>query len=301
MTASTAHKLFVLHPGKGEIFTCDEDGQNKKVVQSGLTMIPDGIVIDPVKKHIYFTQMGKPNMKEGSAYDFDGSVWRMNLDGSDLTTIVQPGYTRTPKQITADFAAGKLYWSDREGMRVMRCSLDGSELETLVQTGVMPNDERDQTHWCVGIAVDPDAGHVYWTTKGGDNAGLGVIYRAGIDVPAGESPTSRNDIEVLFDKLPEPIDLDLDKDHGYLYWTDRGDLPGGNSVCRAKFNADGSLTREHDVIVEGTGETIAAAFDHESGYMFITCVEGKLFRAKIEGGKPEVIAQHKMLTGITLL
>lgn len=301
MTTSTTHKLFVLEPGKGQIFTCDEDGQNKQVIQSNLKMVPDGIVIDSANDLVYFTQMGKPNMEEQSAYGFDGSVWRMNLDGSNLTCLVEPGGTRTPKQITADFAAGKLYWSDREGMRVMRCNLDGSGVETLVQTGVIPNDERDQRHWCVGIAVDPEAGHVYWTTKGGDNAGLGAIYRAGIEIPAGQSPTNRSDIEVLFDKLPEPIDLDLDKEHGYLYWTDRGDLPGGNSVCRAKFNSDGTLTREHDVIVEGTGETIGAAFDHESGYMFVTSIDGRLFRAKIDGGKPELIGEHSMLTGITLL
>ena len=44
----------------------------------------------------------------------------------------------------------KLYWSDREGMRVMRCDLDGSNVETLVQTGQGDQDRRDETNWCVG-------------------------------------------------------------------------------------------------------------------------------------------------------
>ena len=30
----------------------------------------------------------------------------------------------------------QLYWSDREGMRVMRANLDGSEIETLVDTSL---------------------------------------------------------------------------------------------------------------------------------------------------------------------
>jgi hypothetical protein len=31
-----------------------------------------------------------------------------------------------------DKDGGKLYWCDREGMRVMRANLDGSQVETLV-------------------------------------------------------------------------------------------------------------------------------------------------------------------------
>ena len=37
-----------------------------------------------------------------------------------------------------------------------------------------------------------------------------VIFRANIDIPKGESPANRSDIEVVFDRLPEPIDLELD-------------------------------------------------------------------------------------------
>jgi hypothetical protein len=33
--------------------------------------------------------------------------------------------------------------------------------------------------------------------------------RANIDIPKGESPANHSDIEVLFDRLPEPIDLEL--------------------------------------------------------------------------------------------
>ena len=33
--------------------------------------------------------------------------------------------------------------------------------------------------------------------------------RANIDIPKGKSPANHSDIEVLFDRLPEPIDLEL--------------------------------------------------------------------------------------------
>ena len=42
-------------------------------------------------------------------------------------------------------------------------------------------------------------------------------------------------MKVLFGDLPEPIDLELDLDARILYWTDRGDLPGGNTVNRARI------------------------------------------------------------------
>ncbi|MFV0443121.1 MAG: 3-hydroxyacyl-CoA dehydrogenase [Planctomycetaceae bacterium] len=293
--------LYALNPAKNRILRCDTDGNNEQTVVNGLDRIPDGLVIDEAKRHIYFTQMGKPNWKEQTAFDNDGSIWRVGMDGTSLTCIVHPGGTRTPKQITADFAAKKLYWCDREGMRVMRCNLDGSRIETLVETGRVPEDERDMARWCVGIAVDSEAGFVYWTQKGTSDTGEGSIRRAGVEIPAGETARNRSDVEVLFDNLPEAIDLELDKQHGYLYWTDRGNLPGGNSVCRAKFASNGSLERDHEVIVEGTGETIGVAFDHAGGNMYITAINGDLYRAAIQGGLPEKIGNFGMLTGIAFV
>jgi hypothetical protein len=97
----------------------------------------------------------------------DGSIMRSDLDGKNMMTIVPPGGTFTPKQLQLEKRSGKLYWSDREGMRVMRANLDGSEIETFVDTSL--GDSRpgaDATKWCVGIAVDADGGKFYWTQKG---------------------------------------------------------------------------------------------------------------------------------------
>ena len=77
----------------------------------------------------------------------------------------------------------------------MRADLDGSQVETLVETGHNDKDRRDQTKCCVGIAIDPKLGKIYWTQKGPDNARLGRIFRADIDIPDGQSrrtaPTSK--------------------------------------------------------------------------------------------------------------
>jgi len=105
-------------------------------------------------------------------------------------------------------------------MRVMRANFDGSNVETLIVTGSSEEDRKDQRNWCVGIALDVEHGHVYWSQKGGDNANQGVIKRASLNIPAGHTADTRKDIEVLFANLPEPIDMELDLMARQMYWTE---------------------------------------------------------------------------------
>src|SRR5438046_9231204 len=114
----------------------------------------------------------------------DGSIERADLDGQNRVTIIGEGETFTAKQLHLEKKSGKLYWCDREGMRVMRANLDGSDVETLVDTSQGdPRPGPDATKWCVGVAIDVDGGKFYWTQKGGDNAGEGRIFRANIELP----------------------------------------------------------------------------------------------------------------------
>src|SRR5262245_28407362 len=213
-------RLFVLELSGDRIHSMNPDGSDRKTIVTG-GRLPDGIVVDAKAGHIYWTNMGVHNLD-------DGSIRRAAINGGNRSVIVPQGVTHTPKQIHLDKPNGKLYWCDREGMRVMRANLDGSHVETLVETGRGEEDRRDQMRWCVGITIDPKLGKIYWTQKGGTKAGLGLICRANVEIPRGESPANRSDIEVLFDHLPEPIDLELDLENRVLYWTDRGDPPRGN-------------------------------------------------------------------------
>jgi hypothetical protein len=191
---------------------------------------------------MYWTNMGVPTAN-------DGSIERADLDGQNRQTIVRQGGTFTPKQLQVEKKSGKLYWCDREGMRLMRANLDGSIIETLVDTGRGdPRPGPDATKWCVGVAVDVDGGKVYWTQKGPDNAGEGRIFRAGIEIPTGQTGSHRADIEVLYDGLPEPIDLELDLNNRVMYWTDRGDPPRGNTVNRAPMDAAAKVRPAPEIV-----------------------------------------------------
>ena len=62
---STIGRLFVLDASTGEIFSMNPDGSDKKVIVSGCRT-PDGIVVDVEAGHIYWTDMGIPNVNDGS-------------------------------------------------------------------------------------------------------------------------------------------------------------------------------------------------------------------------------------------
>jgi hypothetical protein len=272
-------RLFVLElSGGGRIFSLNPDGSDSKTLVTGCRL-PDGIAVDVEAGHLYWTNMGVPSRN-------DGSIERVELDGRNRKTIVPEGGTRTPKQLHLDKKSGKLYWSDREGMRVMRSNLDGSQIETLVIAGKDDDDRSNQSNWCVGITVDADRGHFYWTQKGPDNGEHGRIFRTNIEMPKGHSAADRRDIEVLFDGLPEPIDLELDLQNRVLYWTDRGDPPRGNTVNRTPL--DGKLRQ--DIVLNHLMEGIGIALDIPGDRMFVTDLGGTVYSARLDGSQKQQLA-----------
>jgi len=282
-------RLFVLELSGGRIHSMNPDGSDNKTIVTDCRL-PDGIAVDVKAGHIYWTNMGVPNLN-------DGSIERADLDGTHRRTIVPQGVTFTPKQLQIDRQNRKLYWCDREGMRVMRSDLDGSQVETLVDTS--QGDTRpgsDATKWCVGIAIDPQRRHIYWTQKGPDNAERGRIFRANAEIPEGEGPANRSDIEVFFDRLPEPIDLELDLESRVLYWTDRGDPPRGNTVNRASIDTKPDAP---EVVQTHLMEGIGIALDVPRKRMYVSDFGGSLYSANLDGsGAKTILFAQGNLTGI---
>jgi low-density lipoprotein receptor class B len=125
--------LFLPELSAGRIHVTNTDGAETIVTDCHL---PDRVVVDVEAGHIYWTNVGIPNVNYGS-------IERADLDGKNRKTIVAQGKTHIPKQIILEKKLGKLYWCDQEGMRVMRCSLDGSQLETLIEAVCGDADQRD--------------------------------------------------------------------------------------------------------------------------------------------------------------
>jgi DNA-binding beta-propeller fold protein YncE len=270
-------RLFFLDLAAGRVLSANPDGTGLTTLVEEGRKLPDGLAIDIAAGHLYWTNMGNPKVN-------DGSILRSDLDGLNMTTIVPPGGTFTPKQLQIEKSTGKLYWCDREGMRVMRSNLDGSSIETLVDTSRGdPRPVADPTKWCVGIAVDIEKGKFYWTQKGGDNAGQGSVLRASVTMPQGQTAANRRDIELLYDGLPEPIDLDIDPGARTLYWTDRGDPPRGNTVNRAPLDVSAGKRGAPEIVFDHLMEGIGLALDPKGGRMFVTDLGGSIYSANLDG------------------
>lgn len=293
-SASSARIFYLDIAHGGRVLAADPDGTHALVVSGSRAAGPDGIAADLSSGHVYWTTMGAVNAN-------DGTIERADLDGSRAVTVVPRGGTFTPKQLKIDDSHGKLYWADREGMRIMRANLDGSHIETLVETGRDEADRRDARNWCVGIALDPSRGEIYWTQKG--NGGNGRILRAGLEVPRGEAPSQRSDIRVLFDGLPEPIDLELDVSTRLMYWTDRGDPPRGNTVNRASMDppagVDPAKRADQQILFGGLREVIGIALDPTRGRLFVTDLGGSVYSANLDGSnRRTILSGQGTLTGI---
>jgi hypothetical protein len=133
----------------------------------------------------------------------DGSIERADFVGQNRQTIVPQGGTFTPKQLQGDPRPGA--GSDE----VVR----GRGHRRRSRPGLLDAERCRQRR-------------------------QGRLFRAGVEIPTGQTASNRADIELLYDGLPEPIDLELDLNSRVMYWNDRGDPPHGNTVNRAPMDSD---------------------------------------------------------------
>ena len=294
-------ELLVLNAGKHELQAVSLDGTRVRTLVAGLDELPDGIVVDQRRGHVYWTNMGAPDAGSAipgeEAYTRNGSLERADLDGGNRITIVPRGAFTCGKQLTADFEEGLLYWCDREGLQVLRCNLDGSDLRPSVVTGGGDDEAHNERNHCVGIAVDVDRRLLYWTQKGAPNAGEGRIFRAPLDVPSETGPEYRSDIELLWKDLPEPIDLHLIDGGATLLWTDRGDPPDGNTLNRATVQP---TVGTPEIISAGYREAIGLAAVSESEF-YVTDLGGSIRLVDLDAGvDTELVHLGYGLTGIAV-
>lgn len=204
----------------------------------------------------------------------------------------------TGKQLAGAWSCRRLYWSDREGAAVRSVALDGTDLRDEVVVAQTDQDRHLVRNQCVGVAVDEPGGYLYWTQKGPSDGGDGRIFRAPLDIPAGQSATDRA-VEVLWSGLPEPIDLELDLDAGVVYWTDRGLPPGGNTLNRADIPAPGQPGGDVAILSAGFHEAIGLAVDVREGLAFVGDLSGEIRAVSLDGRYEAVVAQIPGgLTGI---
>jgi hypothetical protein len=241
--------------------------------------LPDGIDISLARQRLFWTNMGRCTAAR------DGSVWAAEMDGSGIRCLIQPGEVHTPKQISAIESRQQLYFCDREGMGLHRCDYDGSNHVCLVQRRVEPGMSLlDQMLlWCVGIAVDDDRGLMYSTQKGPSKGGRGRIFVAGLEIPPGGTAENRSDSRLLFDNLPEPIDIEIDASTRILYWTDRDEHPMGCALYRAYVRGE-SIDLQKVSLARHFHEPIGLKLDKVDNIVYVADLGGSLYSVSLNDG-----------------
>src|SRR5438309_11806778 len=79
--------------------------------------------------------------------------------------------TKSKRGSGTKVAAGRLFVLELSGGRIHSMSPDGSDRKVIVTNCHLPD----------GIAVDVEAGHIYWTNMGNPSKNDGSIERADID------------------------------------------------------------------------------------------------------------------------
>ncbi|GLB06634.1 hypothetical protein AtubIFM57258_001945 [Aspergillus tubingensis] len=286
---STAGRILKFQPGT--------TGMAPVTIISGQSL-PDGIDVSQTTGRIFWTNMGQ------STSTHDGSVHSATLDGQDICTLLPAGAVHTPKQLVVDDTTQHVYFCDREGMSVHRVRFDGSGHEVLVRTGALDDATHrgDMTRWCVGIALDRKNRHVYWTQKGPSKGGKGRIFRAGLEVPAGQTADGREDVEMVLEGLPEPIDLEFDEEEGMLYWTDRGEHPWGCSMNRVKVGGEVAVQESREVLARHFNEPIGLKVDRKDKKVYVADLGGSMYCVDLEDGEKKVVWRDEgCYTGVALV
>ncbi|SJN22415.1 3-hydroxyacyl-CoA dehydrogenase [Mycetocola reblochoni REB411] len=296
--------LYGLDIARGCVVRIDTADGGVRELVSGLGEAPDGLVVDEDGGRIVFTLMGEPDAEpvgggEPAFTRRNGSLQWIGLGGGEPGVLVSRGSFTTGKQLARDAGTGRLYWSDREGRGLYRCEADGSGLTRLLDTtGTGPSEVEE---WCVGIAVDPAAGQLYWTQKGGAKAGQGRIRRAPLAM-TGDAVIDPASVETLWEGLPEPIDLVIDGEAGMLYWTDRGAGPDGNSLNRAPIPAEGERGARPVVLSRGYHEAIGLALDTAAHRAYVSDLSGAIREVELATGRERTVAVlDGSATGLALL
>jgi sugar lactone lactonase YvrE len=277
----------------GEIIEFIPGGQIKTIVQN--QALPDGLAIDTDSNRMFWTCMGAIGKQNGAIYS-------ANLDGSDIQTIIAPGLIHTPKQLTLDPANKLIYFCDREGLAVYRCGYDESHLHKLVDNRACGSGS-DVLGWCVGIAISPSLGKLYWTQKGPSKGDQGRIFSVDLPGPMDVDSAAKN-VQCLLEGLPEPIDLELDEDSRTLYWTDRGELPHGNSLNKVHLGADGSVSSSgKEILAKHFHEAIGLKLDLARKQIYVTDLGGSIYCYELDGKIKKTLFtdENRAFTGVACL
>jgi hypothetical protein len=90
-----------------------------------------------------------------------------------------------------------------------------------------------------------------------------------------------------------------------LYWTDRGEIPLGNSLNRVRLDKFGrcSVLQKPEVLARNFNETIGLKLDVENNSLYVTDLGGSIYRCDLTGGSKSMLYadSYRAFTGIAFI
>jgi DNA-binding beta-propeller fold protein YncE len=175
------------------IHRAELDGREHETLLSVTLSDPRSIAVDAVNGKIYWADRET------------GKIQRTNLDGTDIEDLASTSEASSLRGIAVDPIRGKVYWVDGEWtFRIRRSELDGTSVEDVITSS-----DTDLLRYPRSIAVDVDAGKIYWTELRTPR-----IFRVNMDGTNAEAFITDNKWTGL--GLPERLSILVVA--GRLYW-----------------------------------------------------------------------------------
>ena len=112
---------------------------------------------------------------------------------------------------------------------------------------------------------------------------------------------NRSDVEMMWDDLPEPIDIEIDSESQTLYWTDRGEHPLGCALYRAYVGGE-KIDFQKVILARHFHEPIGLKLDKVNNIVYVADLGGSLYSVSLDDGlKVELVRNNSCYTGITLV
>lgn len=105
------------------------------------------------------------------------------------------------------------------------------------------------------------------------------------------------DVEVLLERLLEPIDLELDTENEVLYWTDRGEHPLGCSLNRVSIAGNTVKQEDKAILARHFHEPIGLKLDTK-GQVIVIDLGGGVYW--VGNGKTTLMRDTGAYTGVAV-
>ncbi|KAL3961179.1 hypothetical protein ACCO45_002702 [Purpureocillium lilacinum] len=244
-----------------------------------------------------------------------GAILAVSPDGTHVKTILEDAnLVSLPDGVVYNKHDGRLYYTNmgvpplNDGS-VCSVGLDGSAPRTVLA--------KSQVHTPKQLALDAESGKLngfieetrpfLLDTEGTPKSGKGAIYCAPMTGTGLRVPTC------VLDNLPEPIDVEVDDDSNTLFWTDRGEIPYGNTFNKLNLSGSGTAPAtakvdditglRYEILAQHFDEAIGLAGDRKNGRWFVSDMGGNIWMFDKEGGQKTKILedQNRAFTGIALV